>query len=706
MSQKLVVIRNQEQLNDLTNAIQNVEYISFDTETTGLDKDATIIGYSVATDEYTSYYVVINAWDAQVQTLVDLETRAGSKTFLLKLLGKKLVMHNATFDCIMVQNNFGIDLMPSVFCDTMILAQLLDENRSAGLKELGTYFYGETAAEEQAAMKASVLANGGQLTKENYELYKADSELIALYGAKDTILTYKLFLELIPNLYEQGLEDFFFKDESMPLLKGPTYDLNTSGIRIDPNALQKLKGELQASCMEDEIYIYNEIFPHVKEKYPATGKTNKFNIGASQQRAWLLFVALGEDFHLLTKEGKKICKYLDLRLPYAHKDKLAFIDACLKHKNEVYGRSDNKSKKGTYPEKKISENYWKYMASGKGTFATFSKKYKWVEKLLEYSKNMKLLSTYVEGIESRMRYNVIQPSFLQHGTTSGRYGCRNPNFQNLPRDDKRVKACIVSRPGKVFVGADYEQLEPRVFASLSGDTRLLKGFEDGDDFYSVVGAPVFDKLGINLKKGHPESFSVLYPELRDISKVIALSTPYGTSKSEMARRLDKPVDEAAEIISKYFEDYPSVHKLMLDSHKEAMTNGQTVSMFGRPRRLPIALDFKKIYGNVNHAELPYEARNVLNLAMNHRIQSTGASIVNRASIAFWNMVQMLRVDDPIWDAVKIVLQVHDELIVECPEELQEEVGILLKDAMENTSELPGVALVAHPKVAKKLSELK
>lgn len=106
---------------------------------------------------------------------------------------------------------------------------------------------------------------------------------------------------------------------------------------------------------------------------------------------------------------------------------------------------------------------------------------------------MKLLSTYVEGIEERLQYGIIKPSYLQHGTMTGRYACRNPNFQNLPRDDQRIKQCVTARPGKVFVSADFSQLEPRTFASYSQDPRLMSAFDGTSDFYSVIGVEVYDK---------------------------------------------------------------------------------------------------------------------------------------------------------------------------------------------------------------------
>lgn len=703
MEEKLVIIKTAAGMNDLIKYLKDKDYITFDTETDGVDKESRVIGFSVCSEVEVGYYVILRYWDVEKQKLVELETRPWADNFLRKLIGKKLIMHNAVFDCAMVWNNFQVDLMPSVHTDTMILGHVLNENRSNGLKERALELFGEEATQEQIEMKESVTKNGGVLNKKQYELYKADAELIAKYGAKDAILTLKLFYNDVPQLYEEGLDSFFYEKESMPLLRGPTYDMNTTGLAVDPSKLQTLKQTLEVECHEAKAFVYAEILPHVQEKYPATNIRNTFNIEAIQQLSWLLFSKLDNTFYGVTKGGRELCKALDMRIPYTVSAKREFVAVCIQRKGEEYmpAKWDPKKKKFGRP-KKIGD-YWKYLSCGKETLTELSAKYKWCEKLLEYKKNMKLLHTYVEGIQSRMNYNVIRPNFLQHGTTSGRYSCKNPNFQNLPREDKRVKACIIARPNKVFVGADYSQLEPRVFASISGDYRLQRCFTNGDDFYSVIGAEVYGITGLSMKKDEEGSFAKKYPHYRTVAKVVGLASTYGATPARLARELNKSREEAEDIIDNYFESFPQVKEMMLQSHETAKATGVVHNLYGRPRRMPeaTAIDKKKA-----HHELEYTDRNTLNLAVNHRIQSSGASIMNRAAVAVWENCRALEEHNPAWKAVKIVLQVHDELILEGPKELAEEMAIVLKDAMELTTELPGVTLIADPKIGFNLGELK
>ncbi len=201
------------------------------------------------------------------------------------------------------------------------------------------------------------------------------------------------------------------------------------------------------------------------------------------------------------------------------------------------------------------------------------------------------------------------------------------------------------------------------------------------------------------KEGSPDAFGVKYKKLRDLSKVIALASTYGATAHQLAPTTGKSIEDTQQDIDNYFEEFPDVKAIMLESHEQAKRDGQVVSYFGRPRRLPEAKKINKIYGKVDHAELPYEIRNILNLAVNHRIQGTGASIMNRASIKYYN--------DAIGAGIEsnIVVQVHDSLIIECATEDAELVSQLLQNAMENATHLEGIDLEAVPKVGYNLAEV-
>lgn len=698
MKPQLIVIDSIEGIKELQDYLSDKEYIAFDTETTGLTARHEVIGFSVCAEATKAFYVIMAEWHAPSNGLMYYQHQKEAVALLGSLKGKCLIMHNGVFDCTMLESNYKISLIEDLHTDTMILAHLLDENRKVGLKELAKQYFGEDSVIEQKEMEASVTKNGGQLTKTSYELYKGDPYLIGKYGAKDTVLTLKLFYQLVPELYEQKLDKFFYEEESMPLLRGPTYELNTTGLQVDLNALSKLKKELQAECLEAKDFIHQEIRENTISKYPGNSKSTCFNIGSSQQLAWLLFSQMKLEFNALTKGGKTVCKALNLRLPYTATAKRDFIAICENSIGSIY-QPEVKTMYKTTRAKKVKEP-WSYIAVDKTTLKKLAPKHKWIEKLLEYQRKTKLLNTYVEGIEERIQYGVVTSSYLQHGTLTGRYASRNPNLMNLPRDDQRVKECFVSRPGKVFVSADYSQLEPRTFAFYSKDPRLMAAFDGTNDFYSVVGSEVYDKSDCTLQKdGSPDAFGVKYKKLRDLSKVIALASAYGATPHQLAPTTGKSIEDTASDMEKYFERFPGVRKMMLEAHNLAKENGFVTNLFDRVRRIPDAKSIVKLYGNVEHWDLPYDARKLLNMACNFRIQSTGASIVNRAAIKFNRDCKEAGI------TCKLVSQIHDELVVECNAQDAENISILLQNAMENTTHLEGVALEAIPRITKNLAKI-
>lgn len=692
---KLNIIETNAGVENLILYLEDKEYVALDTETTGVHVGAEIVGYSVCASEDEAFYVITAKWDGA--KLIYLETKDSASIFMKYIKSKQIMGHNFLFDALRIEENYKVSLIDSCHTDTMVLAHLLDENRRIGLKELALDIFGESATEQQKAMKESVIANGGQLTKANYEMYKADSQLLAKYGAQDALLTFKLFNHFIPQLYKQGLDKFFYEDESMPLLRTATYELNKTGLNVDLPKLAALKKQLEAECLEAKAFIYQEIDAKIRDKYPATTKKNLFNIGSSSQLAWLIFGEYGLEFGTLTDAGKAVCRSMGLKLPYALKAKRDFINACLQSKDDIYAPETSIGVKIT-KAKKIKDP-WAYIKCDKKTLQSLAPKYKWIEKLLEYQRKTKIITTYIKGIQTRVQYGVIHPSFLQTGTTSGRYASRNPNLQNLPRNDQRVKECFVSRPGKVFVSADYSQLEPRVFSYYSGDTRLMQAFDGKTDFYSVVGMAVYAKTDCTpQKEGSPEAFGIKYKKLRDDAKTIALARAYGASAFQLAPTIGKSAEDTQTDLDNYDKSVPGVRKMMIDAHELAKEHGYVTSLFGRPRRMPDAKKINKIYGKKDHSELPYEARSLLNLACNHRIQSTGASIVNRASIRFLNDCKDLNIE------AKLVCQIHDELVVECDENYAEEVSLLLQNAMENTTLLDGVLLEAVPRITKNMAK--
>src|SRR5579859_566625 len=164
MNPKLNVIDDTLGIVGLCGRLTHWDYVSYDIETTSVDNDAIIIGFSVCGNLDEACYVVLEKWDAASNRLVSTGISVPHvKSFLQQLAEHPLVMHNAVFDCQHTERVYGVALIESVHTDTMALAHLIDENRSCGLKDLSVSIFGESSKQEQIEMKASVTANGGQL---------------------------------------------------------------------------------------------------------------------------------------------------------------------------------------------------------------------------------------------------------------------------------------------------------------------------------------------------------------------------------------------------------------------------------------------------------------------------------------------------------------------------------------------------------------
>lgn len=750
MSESLVVLRTEEEIDALADFISEPGFVfcSYDNETDGLPLSALVVGLSVSVDPEEAFYVVTREWlfdktTTQVSCahcegtglvkvkkkaepsvcavckgtkleeraefsncrLVELPTRAAVLRLLAIVKTKALITQNGTVDFNWTLRNYGVDLRGSSYADTMPMAHLINENRRVGLKDLGYTEFGESATVEQGEMQASVLANGGVWeTKRggNKEMFKATWWLLGKYGAKDALLTLKLFYRFSEQLEEQGLTDFFY-EESMPMFKGPIYDLNTVGLRCDVAGFVKLQKDLEDECALLQSQIQAELAPYVAKEYPkGFGKKPKqYNIGSGQQLAWLLFTKLAQDWTKLTDAGRDLAKELLGKAPYNPSGRKAFERAI----------------RESIDEKGRPLKLEKYLSTSAAVLAKYAYKYAWVDLLLRYKKAQKLLTTYAIGIQEKIEYGIIHPGFLQCSTTGNRLSSRGPNFQNLPREDKRIKSLIIARPGKVFVGGDQEQIEPRVFASFSGDERLLACFASGQDIYSVIGIDTFGKHECTPYKSGPGSFGETWPLLRQVAKVVMLAATYGITAFKLTDMLNMQaprkggegpwtIEEVQDIINRYFEAYPNIRQLQEKYHALAIANGVVFNLFGRPRHIPAAKVIKNFGKKTKAADLPYEFRTLLNNSVNFPIQGTAGSILNRILIAIYAKCRELEATDPAWAEVHIVGQVHDEAWMEGPEHLAQPMVEVMKYAMENAVTLPGVALKCQPKVGRTIAELK
>ena len=287
-------------------------------------------------------------------------------------------------------------------------------------------------------------------------------------------------------------------------------------------------------------------------------------------------------------------------------------------------------------------------------------------KILEYRKYQKLESTYIDSLLNLQdAAGRIHSRFDQVATATGRISSAEPNLQNIPvRTElgRQIRRAFIASPGCVLVDADYSQIELRVLAHMSGDETMIEAFREGQDIHARTAAEVY---GVPLEQ--------VTHEMRSASKAVNFGIVYGISDFTLAKNISVSRKEAKEFIERYFERYPGVKRYMDAAVAEGREKGYVTTLMGRRRYLP-----ELASANFNLRSFGERC------AMNSPIQGTAADIIKLA---------MIRVADALRKGgykARLILQVHDELIVEAPENEQERVRALLKDCME------GVAALAVP----------
>ena len=283
--------------------------------------------------------------------------------------------------------------------------------------------------------------------------------------------------------------------------------------------------------------------------------------------------------------------------------------------------------------------------------------------LLEYRQLSKLKSTYADGLRDCIAEDGrIHSTFNQTETRTGRISSLEPNLQNIPvrtAEGKRLRRYFTAPEGRVLCDADYSQIELRVLASISGDKNMIEAFGSGTDIHTVTASQVF---------GMPAD--MITPELRSRAKAVNFGIVYGIGAFSLSKDIGVSRAEADRYIKSYLAAYPAVAKYMENTIAAAKRDGYVTTMYGRRRWLP---------------ELSNSNRNLVafgeRVARNAPIQGTAADIIK---------IAMIRVFDRLaaeYPTAKLILQVHDELIVECDEKDAEKICLLLENEMENAAHL-------------------
>lgn len=301
-----------------------------------------------------------------------------------------------------------------------------------------------------------------------------------------------------------------------------------------------------------------------------------------------------------------------------------------------------------------------------------------IAKILEYRHYAKLQSTYVTGLQPLVKAGRIHTEFNQCITTTGRLSSTNPNLQNIPtrsEEAKDIKSAFIPSEGNVLVSADYSQIELRLLAHMSGDEQLIKAFNEGDDIHAITAAQILGK-----------SVSEVTPAERRDAKAVNFGIIYGISGYGLAENLSIPQYKAKEFIANYFTMHPKVREFMDGCVKSARERGYSLTMLGRRRNL----------SDLNASN--YMVRSSAErMAMNTPLQGSAADIIKLAMLGVEKRLASMK--------SKMILQIHDELIIDAAADEAEEVKKILSYEMEHAVKL-SVPLIAEATSAKNWGELK
>ena len=302
-----------------------------------------------------------------------------------------------------------------------------------------------------------------------------------------------------------------------------------------------------------------------------------------------------------------------------------------------------------------------------------------VDEVLEYRMLTKLKSTYADGLLKVISEDGrIHTNFQMTVTATGRLSSTEPNLQNIPVRKKlgaQIRNMFVAAPGMMLVDADYSQIELRLLAHISGDEAMKEAFLSGEDFHTVTASNVF---GVPL--------SEVTPILRSRAKAVNFGIVYGISAFSLAQDIGVYPNEAKAYIDAYLEKYHGVRDYMKQIVETAKAQGYVATIYGRRRSLP---ELKSSNFNMRS----FGER----VALNMPVQGTAADIIKLAMV---NVHRRLKAEGL---KARLILQVHDELIVECPGEEAEQVRQILTEEMENAARL-SVPLLAEAHIGHSWAE--
>ena len=640
--EKGILITNQVSLEEYINqCIKDGEYV-LDIETTGLDPfNDLIVGVCLYSPSQEPAYIPM------LHTNIDNTLMEGQlevavvKQHITRLMESNAlwINHNIKFDAKFLMYRWNIK-PNNMYWDTLIGAFVLNENEPThGLKPL----YAKYISKSKDKQSYKDLF---EKTPFNY----IPLDLAEVYGANDGTKTYALYQfqkkYLNPNHERTDFRSLYnvFRKVEMALLP-VLCDMELKGVEIDTQFAKELEVKYEQVALEQEQYLYDVIY---------TRFANKVRNHAELQA-------------LIEKQAKnkklKGTKYQDLinfnsspQLKYLFFDILGFPKlyrrdpmSCGKEQQQLWLDSDKVSK-------------------GQKEF---------LQAFMEWRKTVKLLTSFIVKIpEAReVKTNAVHTNFNQLGAKTGRFSSSHPvhkiNLQQIPSRNKDIRKIFRARPGHVFIGSDFSAIEPRILATVSQDPTMLKTFNDGIDIYASMASLIFNVPYEQCLEFHPET-GEKQPEGKDRrtqTKSVLLGIMYSRGAKAIAEQFGKDAKWGQALIDNFYKSFPSIKEIITKSMYQAEKLGYVCTITGRKRRLP----------NMRLDKENYLYQEASRQCLNARIQGSSADVMKLAMVNLYNHPRFKELEG------NILMTIHDEMVIECRDEVAVEMAELLPEVMKDTA---------------------
>lgn len=625
----------------ISQCINDGEYV-LDIETTGLDPfNDLIVGVCLYSPSQEPAYIPM------LHTNIDNTLMEGQlevavvKQQITRLMESNAlwINHNIKFDAKFLMYRWNIK-PNNMYWDTLIGAFVLNENEPThGLKPL----YAKYISKSKDKQSYKDLF---EKTPFNY----IPLDLAEVYGANDGTKTYALYQfqkkYLNPNHERTDFRSLYkvFREVEMALLP-VLCDMELKGVEIDTQFAKELEVKYEQIALEQEQYLYDVIY---------TRFANKVRNHAELQA-------------LIEKQAKnkklKGTKYQDLinfnsspQLKYLFFDILGFPKlyrrdpmSCGKEQQQLWLDSDKVSK-------------------GQKEF---------LQAFMEWRKTVKLLTSFIVKIpEAReVKTNAVHTNFNQLGAKTGRFSSSHPvhkiNLQQIPSRNKDIRKIFRARPGHVFIGSDFSAIEPRILATVSQDPTMLKTFNDGIDIYASMASLIFNVPYEQCLEFHPET-GEKQPEGKDRrtqTKSVLLGIMYSRGAKAIAEQFGKDAKWGQALIDNFYKSFPSIKEIITKSMYQAEKLGYVCTITGRKRRLP----------NMRLDKENYLYQEASRQCLNARIQGSSADVMKLAMVNLHNHPRFKELEG------SILMTIHDEMVIECRDEVAVEMAELLPEVMKDTA---------------------